>query len=69
MNIPEHFEFHYVENNVKKSVTLLTGMLFKHHRCTPGREPACSWGKTGRLESQQRLEASAEAANHTTDCR
>lgn len=29
MNIPEHFEFHYVENGVKKSVTLFTAMLFR----------------------------------------
>jgi hypothetical protein len=28
MSIPEHFEFHYVQNGVKKSVTLFTAMLF-----------------------------------------
>ena len=29
MNIPDHFEFHYVQNGVKKSVTLLTEALFR----------------------------------------
>jgi hypothetical protein len=27
MHIPQHFEFHYVQNGVKKSVTLFTSML------------------------------------------
>jgi hypothetical protein len=29
MNIPAHFEFHYVQNGVKKSVTLFTASLFQ----------------------------------------
>lgn len=29
MHIPDRFEFHYVQNGVKKSVTLLTEALFK----------------------------------------
>ncbi|MBA1228556.1 hypothetical protein G7013_02690 [Pseudomonas viridiflava] len=29
MNIPARFEFHYVQNGVKHSVTLLTATLFK----------------------------------------
>jgi hypothetical protein len=29
MTIPAHFEFHYVQNGVKKSVTLFTRLLFK----------------------------------------
>lgn len=33
MNIPAHFEFHYVHNGVKQSVTLLTTALFKNARC------------------------------------
>lgn len=32
MSIPEHFEFHYVQNGVKKSVTLFTAMLFNKAR-------------------------------------
>ncbi|MEE5172234.1 hypothetical protein V2K54_00820 [Pseudomonas alliivorans] len=29
MHIPARFEFHYVQNGVKKSVTILTERLFK----------------------------------------
>lgn len=32
MNIPAHFEFHYVHHGVKQSVTLLTTALFKSAR-------------------------------------
>lgn len=29
MTIPAHFEFHYVQNGVKRSVTVLAAFLFK----------------------------------------
>jgi hypothetical protein len=29
MTIPAQFEFHFVQNGVKKSVTLFTALLFK----------------------------------------
>jgi len=32
MTIPAQFEFHYVHNGVKKSVTLFTALLFKADR-------------------------------------
>ncbi len=44
MSIPEHFEFHYVQNGVKKSVTLFTAMLFNktpaYGTPPPARKPA-----------------------------
>jgi hypothetical protein len=50
MNIPAHFEFHYVQNGVKKSVTLVTALLFQTH--TPGQ--AARTHNTSRPDSQQR---------------
>jgi hypothetical protein len=38
MSIPEHFEFHYVENGVKKSVTLFPALLF-NKTPAPGASP------------------------------
>jgi hypothetical protein len=52
MNIPAHFEFHYVQNGVKKSVTLFTASLFQ----TNPRVNTARLNQTPRLASEQRAQ-------------
>jgi len=40
MNIPARFEFHYVQNGVKKSVTLFTQSLFKRSNAGQAQQTA-----------------------------
>ena len=48
MSIPEHFEFHYVENGVKKSVTLFPALLFNRNPAQGILPPAAKPAPTSR---------------------
>lgn len=48
MSIPEHFEFHYVENGVKKSVTLFPALLFNRNPAHGAPPPVVKPAQNGR---------------------